>query len=62
MRLMSVSGLSGSGKTTLIKAMAERFAGRGQRVAVIVNEEGPEIYESRWCDARLVAIEYIRGG
>ncbi len=62
MRLMSVSGLNGSGKTTLIKALIERIAGMDQRAAVIVNAEGVERYEPQWCEARLVAIEYIRGG
>jgi len=62
MRLMSVSGLNGSGKTALIKALVERIAEKDQRAAVIVNEEGMEIYEPRWCETRLAAIEYIRGG
>lgn len=62
MRLMSVSGLNGSGKTSLIKALAERLTGNGDRVAVIVNEEGREIYEPAWCEARLASIDYIRGG
>jgi ABC-type cobalamin/Fe3+-siderophores transport system ATPase subunit len=62
MRLMSVSGLNGSGKTALIKALVERITGTGQRAAVIVNAEGIERYEPQWCEARLAAIEYIRGG
>lgn len=62
MRLMSVSGLNGSGKTTLIKSIAERAVEAGMRIAVIVNEEGDERYDRKWCSDHLVAIDHIRGG
>lgn len=62
MRLMSVSGLNGSGKTTLIKSLVEKFAATDQRTAVIVNEDGLESYEPQWCEKKLAAIAYIRGG
>ena len=62
MRLMSVSGLNGSGKTVLIKTLAERAVKEGRRIAVIVNEEGKEPYDQKWCNDHLVAIDHIRGG
>jgi G3E family GTPase len=62
MRLISVSGLNGSGKTALIKTLTERAVTEGRRIAAIVNEEGSERYDQKWCNDHLVAIEYIRGG
>lgn len=62
MRLMTVSGLNGSGKTALIKTLAERAVTTGRRIAVIVNEEGREVYDQKWCNDHLVSIDHIRGG
>jgi len=44
MKIITISGVWGSGKTTLIRELIARFAARGQRSAVIVNEMGEEVF------------------
>lgn len=44
MKIITISGVQGSGKTTLIRELIARFAARGQRSAVIVNEVGEEVF------------------
>jgi Ni2+-binding GTPase involved in maturation of urease and hydrogenase len=44
--LITVGGFLGAGKTTLIATAVQRLAGRGLRVAVITNDQAPELVDS----------------
>ena len=62
MLLVCVSGIQGAGKTKLIKELVVRMEGLGRRSAVIVNEDGEELYEESFIRSHLVALERLRGG
>lgn len=62
MRVVSVSGTRGSGKTTVIKELVTLLAREEKRSAVIVNEEGEEIYDPEFIRSRQSTVEHIRGG
>lgn len=62
MKLVSISGTHGCGKTTLIKALTTILSGRGLRCAVIVNEEGREIYDPEFIQQTRLTVEHLRGG
>ena len=62
MRLVSISGTRNSGKTTLIVELLRRLNQQRLTSAVIVNEKGDATYEPCRDMARVVEIQYIRGG
>lgn len=62
MRLVSVSGTTDSGKTTVIKGLITILAAQGKSSAVIVNEDGAEIYEKDFIKSQQISVEHLRGG
>lgn len=62
MRLVAVAGTRGSGKTTLVRALVSRLAAAAKRSAVIVNEDGPEVYDPDFVKAHGLAVVNLRGG
>jgi len=62
MRIVSISGTVDSGKTTLIKELITSLAAQGKRSAVIVNEDGEEIYDNDFISSRQISVEHLRGG
>ena len=45
-RIMLVGGFLGAGKTTLLWEAASRLVGRGQKVALITNDQASELVDS----------------
>jgi G3E family GTPase len=62
MKLISIAGTQGSGKTTLIRELVHRFWVLGKRSAVIVNEEGEEVYDGRFVQDHELIVDRLRGG
>ena len=57
-----IGGFLGAGKTTLALALARRLRERGERVAVITNDQGRSLVDtSRWEDEG-ARIHEITGG
>jgi len=62
MKIVTVCGLQNSGKTTLIREIVTRLMRRGERSAIIVNEQGEEAYSQEFVHSNEVHMEYLRGG
>lgn len=62
MRLVQVAGWLGSGKTTLIIALSKGLAGKGLRVAVLVNEIGAIPVDGRVIREYGLTMKEIGGG
>ena len=45
-RIILVGGFLGSGKTTLIWRVTERLMAEGKKVALITNDQAPELVDS----------------
>ena len=60
--LVLVGGFLGSGKTTLLLRAAARLRDRGMRAAIITNDQGGELVDTRLVDASGYAGEEIAGG
>jgi G3E family GTPase len=60
--LILVGGFLGSGKTTLLLRAAARLADRGLRAAIITNDQGGELVDTRLVNASGYAAEEIAGG
>ena len=60
--LVLVGGFLGSGKTTLLLKAAARLRDRGLRSAIITNDQGGELVDTRLVDASGHAGEEIAGG
>jgi CobW/HypB/UreG, nucleotide-binding domain len=57
-----VGGFLGAGKTTLILAAARILQQRGLRVAVIMNDQGRDLVDSRYSAAHAINAREITGG
>jgi len=62
MRIVTLCGVQNSGKTTLIREIVTRLMRRGERSAIIVNEQGEEAYSQEFVHSNEVHMEYLRGG
>ena len=62
MRVQLVGGFLGAGKTTLIRALARRLRDEGERVAIITNDQGHALVDTRLCLADATAVTEITGG
>lgn len=62
MRIHLVGGFLGAGKTTLIRALARHLNATGERVAVITNDQGHALVDTRLCAAEITDVEEIAGG
>ena len=60
--LVLVGGFLGSGKTTLLLRAAARLRDRGLRTAIITNDQGGELVDTRLVNASGFAAEEIAGG
>jgi molybdopterin-guanine dinucleotide biosynthesis protein len=62
MRIVSISGTRDSGKTTVIKKLIAILASKGNRSAVIVNEDGEVAYDDNFINKHHILVEHLRGG
>jgi hypothetical protein len=60
--IVLVGGFLGSGKTSLILAAARILESRGLRCAVILNDQGNELVDTRFADAQGVLAREVTGG
>ena len=60
--LILVGGFLGAGKTTLLLQAAARLRDRGLRAAIITNDQGGELVDTRLVNASGYAAEEIAGG
>ena len=60
--IVLVGGFLGSGKTSLILAAARVLEQRGVRCAVILNDQGEELVDTRHADAQGVIAREVTGG
>lgn len=60
--LVLVGGFLGAGKTTLLLRAAARLRDRGLRAAIITNDQGRELVDTRLVNASGYAAEEIAGG
>jgi len=60
--IVIVGGFLGSGKTSLILAAARQLEQRGLRCAVILNDQGDELVDTRHADAQGVQAREVTGG
>jgi len=57
-----VGGFLGAGKTTLILAAARQLQRDGVRVAVVLNDQGEDLVDTHFVQARGVAADQVSGG
>lgn len=62
MRVHIVGGFLGAGKTTLVRALARRHRERGQRVAIITNDQGSALVDTSLCETDATVVHEIPGG
>jgi hypothetical protein len=60
--LVVVGGFLGSGKTTLIVKAAELLHQNGKRAAVILNDQGTELVDTRLARSRRISAAQVAGG
>jgi len=60
--IVIVGGFLGAGKTSLILAAARELEQRGLRCAVILNDQGDELVDTRHADAQGVLTREVTGG
>jgi Ni2+-binding GTPase involved in maturation of urease and hydrogenase len=60
--IVVVGGFLGAGKTSLILAAARVLEQRGERCAVILNDQGNELVDTRHADAQGVLAREVKGG
>ncbi len=61
-KIVFVGGFLGSGKTTLILEAARKLESRGQRVALIVNDQDSELVDTKYARARHFEAREVAGG
>ncbi|PSL05963.1 CobW/HypB/UreG family nucleotide-binding protein [Haloactinopolyspora alba] len=61
-RLVLVSGFLGAGKTTTLAALARLYERRGHRVAVVTNDQGRDLVDTRVAAAAGVSVGEVSGG
>ena len=60
-RLVLVGGFLGAGKTTTIAALARRLHSRGEKVAVITNDQGSSLVDTVRMEAEGLAVREVAG-
>ncbi len=61
-RLLLVGGFLGAGKTTLLAESARRLAGQGKRVALLANDQAPDLVDSAVMRQTGSEVEEVAGG
>lgn len=61
-RFMTLSGFLGAGKTTTLVAAARALEEQGHRVAVITNDQGTDLVDTRLVRSSLDAVAEVTGG
>jgi Ni2+-binding GTPase involved in maturation of urease and hydrogenase len=61
-RLVPVGGFLGSGKTTLLRRAAEKFRAEGKRVALIANDQAPNLVDTELLRRQGLAVGEVSGG
>ena len=61
-RLILVGGFSGAGKTTLLKEAAQRLTVRGQRVALLANDQAADLVDTAVLKEAGAAVDEVAGG
>lgn len=62
MRVHVIGGFLGAGKTTLVRALAKHLSDRGERVAIITNDQGHALVDTALCRASAADLHEIGGG
>ncbi|MBK7399618.1 MAG: methyltransferase domain-containing protein [Myxococcales bacterium] len=62
MRVHVLGGFLGAGKTTLARALAEYLSARGERVAVVTNDQGHALVDTALCRGSAEQVREISGG
>ncbi len=62
MKVLVVGGFLGAGKTTAIRCLAEHLRERGERVAVITNDQGHTLVDTEAVRASATLVREIGGG
>lgn len=60
--IVVVGGFLGAGKTTLILAAARELESRGKRCAVIMNDQGTALVDTRWAELQGLHTGEVNGG
>lgn len=61
-RFIGLSGFLGAGKTTTLLAAARHLEQRGRRVAVITNDQGADLVDTRLVQSRVDRVGEVTGG
>ncbi len=61
-RFIALSGFLGAGKTTTLVAAAQALEQRGRRVAVVTNDQGTDLVDTRLVRSRLDEVAEVTGG
>jgi G3E family GTPase len=59
---IALSGFLGAGKTTTMVAAAQKLQRRGKRVAVVTNDQGTELVDTKVVRSSLDAVAQVTGG
>jgi Ni2+-binding GTPase involved in maturation of urease and hydrogenase len=62
MRVHVIGGFLGAGKTTAIRGLARLLTERGEKVAVVTNDQGKTLVDTTLCAADGLAVTEIPGG
>lgn len=62
MKVYLIGGFLGAGKTTLIRALARHLDDESEQVAVITNDQGHALVDTRLCSTEIADVTEITGG
>lgn len=62
MKIYLMGGFLGAGKTTLIRALTAHLSSSGERVAIVTNDQGRSLVDTRLCLQETDAVDEVTGG